>query len=69
MTEFTNPECYIQFVIALLNNWSQRHLQVEDANGLVRLLMGMYRNVFRKTTNKEHLNFIGVMQLMHLIGE
>lgn len=67
--EFANPECYLQFLIALLNNWSMRQLKVQDASGLVRLLMGMYRRVFRRTTNKEHLNFIGVMQLMHLIGE
>ena len=67
--EFANPECYLQFLIALLNNWSVRQLKIQDASGLVRLLMGMYRKVFRKTTNQEHLNFIGIMQLMHLIGE
>jgi len=69
LNEFTNPECYVQFVIALLNNWANRQLKIEDAGGLVRLLMGMYRRVFRRTTSKEHLNFIGVMQLMYLIGE
>lgn len=69
LSEFTNPECYVQLIIALMNNWALKRLAIEDASGLVRLLMGMYRKVYRPTTNAEHLNFIGVMQLMHVIGE
>lgn len=69
LVEFTNPECYVQFLVALLNNWAIKGLQIEDAEGLVRLVMGMYRRVFRQTTGREHLNFIGIMRLIRLMGE
>lgn len=69
LDEFTNPECYVQFLIALLNNWALKNLKIEDANGLVRLLLGMYRKVFRPTTTQEHLDFIGIMRLIQLMGE
>lgn len=69
LDEFTNPECYVQFLVALLNNWTLKGLKIEDANGLVRLLLGMYRKVFRPTTAQEHLDFIGVMRLIQLMGE
>jgi hypothetical protein len=69
LSEFTNPECYVQFLVALLNNWAIKGMRVEDAEGLVRLLMGMYRRVFRPTTGREHLNFIGIMRLIRLMGE
>jgi hypothetical protein len=69
LDEFANPECYVQFVIALLNNWSLKGLKLQDTNGLVRLLLGMYRKVFRPTTAQEHLDFIGVMRLIQMMGD
>lgn len=69
LSEFSNPECYVQFLVALFNNWAIKGLRVKDAEGLVRLVLGMYRRVFRPTTAKEHLNFIGIMRLIHLMGE
>jgi len=69
LTEFTNPEAYVQFLVALFNNWAIRQLKIEDAEGLVKLVMGMYRRVFRPTTSREHLNFIGIMRLIRLMGE
>jgi hypothetical protein len=69
LDEFSNPECYVQFVIALLNNWSIKGLKLQDANGLVRLLLGMYRKVFRPTTAQEHLDFIGIMRLIQMMGD
>jgi hypothetical protein len=69
LDEFANPECYVQFVIALLNNWSLKGLKLRDADGLIRLLMGMYRKVFRPTTAQEHLDFIGVMRLIQMMGD
>lgn len=69
LSEFSNPECYVQFLIALFNNWALKGLKVEDSQGLVRLVLGMYRKVFRPTTGREHLNFIGVMRLIQLMGE
>lgn len=69
LAEFANPEFYVQFVVALLNNWSMKGLSLKNDDGLVRLIMGMYRKVFRPTTNTEHLNFIGIMRLIQLMGE
>jgi hypothetical protein len=69
LEEFTNPECYVQFLVALLNNWAIKGLKLENAEGMVRLLMGMYRRVFRPTTGKEHLNFMGIIRLIRLMGE
>jgi hypothetical protein len=69
LAEFTNPECYVQFLVALLNNWSIKGVKVTNDEGLVRLVMGMYRKVFRPTTGKEHLNFMGIMRLIQLMGD
>src|SRR5262249_22826861 len=69
LAEFSNPEFYVQFIVALLNNWSMKGMTVKNDEGLVRLVMGMYRRVFRPTTSAEHLNFIGIMRLIQLMGE
>jgi hypothetical protein len=69
LDEFANPECYVQFLVALLNNWALKGMKIEDTDGLVRLLLGMYRKVFRPTTAQEHLDFIGVMRLIQLMGD
>jgi hypothetical protein len=69
LSDFTNPEFYVQFIIALLNNWSLKGVRLKHDEGLIRMIMGMYRKVFRPTTSAEHLNFIGIMRLIQLMGE
>lgn len=57
LSDLANPIQYLTFITSTLNRLAERKMVLEDSGGYVRVLVGMYRHVFRPSSQTEELDF------------
>jgi len=57
LEDLANPIQYVSFVTSTLNRLANRQMTLQDSSGFVKVLIGMYRQVFRPSTQAEELDF------------
>lgn len=62
ISDLTNPEIYVEFVLFFLSHLSSSGKVLKEPKGIVKTLMGLYRKVFRPSTEKEQIEASTVEQ-------
>ncbi len=57
LSDMSNPAEYAQFLASLVKRLVEENKSLAEAEGVIRLLFGMYRTVFRATSPREQADF------------